>query len=583
MGDPETSPYVQSIVGTPLLSGSSTQPKGYAAEIDMQGVTLNLSAIAPGLTATLPDLRFVAPGTTLSPAAGTTAPVQISLNLIGADNATNPGNDITETPIPVQNHVSVTYGGTTLANNQFLFDTGAQITVISGALAKSIGLDLSNSNFTTTEEGVSGPMTLYGFIMKSLSMPTTAGGTLTLANVPVFVDEDLPSGLNGILGMNLFNTATALVYDPYASTGATFSVAFSLNGTRNSIAPQAATALTQAGLSFSDFLDGPTLTASPAELGTITGQVFADYNGNGVQDPKEPGLAGQTVYLDLNDDGKLDAGDVSTQTNAGGAFSLIDVEPGSYTLREVIPAGWTPTAPVKGAIAVSVGADFNTTASFGNQQVFTDPLTAFVSQLYGSVLSRAPDASGEQTWLSMLHQGTSESVVAQDLWYSAEHEADEVQAAYATLLNRAPGGAELNSWVRLMQGGWTMDQVTQAIIDSPEYLSPFTSPQLFLTNIYSDVLGRSLDVASEYSWEQLLFRDVRFSASWPTPFCTPQEADQHLVQLFYSSILHRAADPSGLASWTRMLMGGLMSSDQLAIALLSSPEYFADAHKLVTS
>jgi subtilisin-like proprotein convertase family protein len=49
------------------------------------------------------------------------------------------------------------------------------------------------------------------------------------------------------------------------------------------------------GLRFGDF-----------QLVTLSGTVFTDTNGNGVQDAGESGLAGQTVYLDQNQDAALD-------------------------------------------------------------------------------------------------------------------------------------------------------------------------------------------------------------------------------------------------------------------------------------
>ena len=111
VGTQNTSPSVESILGTPVLSGSAEAPDGYAAVVEMQGVTFDLSPLVAGLIVTLPDVRFAAPGTSLFPASGTTDPVRIPLTLVGSDNQTNPGNDISESPIPVQNDVSVSSSG----------------------------------------------------------------------------------------------------------------------------------------------------------------------------------------------------------------------------------------------------------------------------------------------------------------------------------------------------------------------------------------------------------------------------------------------------------------------------------------
>jgi hypothetical protein len=52
----------------------------------------------------------------------------------------------------------------------------------------------------------------------------------------------------------------------------------------------------------------------------------------------------------------LTSGDPSTQTDANGAYTFAVLRPGSYTVREVVPAGWTETAPAAGAQTVSLSS-----------------------------------------------------------------------------------------------------------------------------------------------------------------------------------------------------------------------------------
>ena len=57
---------------------------------------------------------------------------------------------------------------------------------------------------------------------------------------------------------------------------------------------------------------------------TVTGQVFIDANGDGTYDAGDAPLAGQTVYLDLNDSGVQTSVDPTTTTNASGVYSFAD-------------------------------------------------------------------------------------------------------------------------------------------------------------------------------------------------------------------------------------------------------------------
>jgi len=67
----------------------------------------------------------------------------------------------------------------------------------------------------------------------------------------------------------------------------------------------------------------------------------------------EPQLAGHTVFLDLNDNGILDAGESTTVTafddpatsdvNERGDYSFVDLTPGDYTVAWITPTGWQAT------------------------------------------------------------------------------------------------------------------------------------------------------------------------------------------------------------------------------------------------
>ena len=103
----------------------------------------------------------------------------------------------------------------------------------------------------------------------------------------------------------------------------------------------------------------------PAQYGTIAGSVFNDQTGSGQQQTGDFGLSGWTVQL-LNAGGQLVA---STQSGSSGNYTFSNVTPGSYTVQEVLPTGWTQTAGPSEKLIV----DPNTTATatFGNFQNIT--------------------------------------------------------------------------------------------------------------------------------------------------------------------------------------------------------------------
>jgi hypothetical protein len=86
-------------------------------------------------------------------------------------------------------------------------------------------------------------------------------------------------------------------------------------------------------------------TLIPAPAAEIHGTVYNDANANRQRNTGEAGLAGWTVYLDLNHDGRLDEGDPVTTSDASGAYSFTGLPAGTYTVMEVPPAGWFETSP----------------------------------------------------------------------------------------------------------------------------------------------------------------------------------------------------------------------------------------------
>jgi hypothetical protein len=77
----------------------------------------------------------------------------------------------------------------------------------------------------------------------------------------------------------------------------------------------------------------------------ITVFKYNDLNANGRYEPTqgEAPLSGVSVFLDTNNNGAADAGEAQLQTNAQGRAAFTNLEPGNYTVREVVPGGFSPS------------------------------------------------------------------------------------------------------------------------------------------------------------------------------------------------------------------------------------------------
>ena len=91
-------------------------------------------------------------------------------------------------------------------------------------------------------------------------------------------------------------------------------------------------------------------------MAAIRGVKWHDLDADGVRDAEEPGLAGVTVYVDLNGNGILDSGsepetvtaadDLGTPEDEAGTYEFAGIAPGSYQVREVAPPDYVATYPL---------------------------------------------------------------------------------------------------------------------------------------------------------------------------------------------------------------------------------------------
>ncbi len=94
--------------------------------------------------------------------------------------------------------------------------------------------------------------------------------------------------------------------------------------------------------------------------GQIYGVRFNDLDGDGVQDPNEPGLPGWTIFIDSNLNGKLDAGERSTVTDSAGRYTFVGLElDRTYSIGSQPQARWQTTLPVGGGEERLFLADFS--------------------------------------------------------------------------------------------------------------------------------------------------------------------------------------------------------------------------------
>jgi hypothetical protein len=117
----------------------------------------------------------------------------------------NPPPSEGDNPV-IQNVTARGPSNTDVADN-WIFDSGAQFTIISQSYASKLGIDLGDPVTSVTGLGVgSSFVTFDGYEINDIALPLSNGDRLLINDPIVFVPEDasLPAGLDAILGENLW-------------------------------------------------------------------------------------------------------------------------------------------------------------------------------------------------------------------------------------------------------------------------------------------------------------------------------------------------------------------------------------------
>ena len=227
-----------------------------------------------------------------------------------------------------------------------------------------------NSGDATPEEG--------DIVTFEITVTNNGSGTAT----SVFLTDFLPAGLtatadNGIVSQGSYDPATGIFGIGTLQVGE--SATLFLEGTVD--AGQGGNTITNTttaatGDQVDPSTNGDDLNESVdveapvvIQRGSISGTVFQDDNGNGIQDAGEVGIEGVTVTLTGTDDFGNPV-DITVVTDASGNYTFDNLNPGSYTVTQTQPAGFNDGAD-NGAPGSTVGNDQISNITLGAGEAVT--------------------------------------------------------------------------------------------------------------------------------------------------------------------------------------------------------------------
>src|SRR6185312_1632388 len=259
---------------------------------------------------------------------------------------TQPGT-IPSTTISGAYYSSVTTGNTSTFN--FGNAPASAVVLPTGTITGTIYNDANGNGIQNVGElGVSGiTVQVYSYATHSAltSVTTNSAGQYTVSNTPtggVAVFETIPSGTINTQPGTIPSTTISGAYYSSVTTGNTSTFNFGN-------APASAVVL-------------PT--------GTITGTIYNDANGNGIQNVGELGVSGITVQVYSY---ATHSALTPVTTNSAGQYTVSNTPTGGVAVFETIPSGTINTQPgtipsttISGAYYSSVTTGNTSTFNFGN-------------------------------------------------------------------------------------------------------------------------------------------------------------------------------------------------------------------------
>jgi hypothetical protein len=213
------------------------------------------------------------------------------------------------------------------------------------------------------------------------------------------------------------------------------------------------------------------------------------------------------------------------------------------------------TLRTEGLQTVTINDAANSLQVVATTKVVTQQQSAFIERLYLDLLDRHGEPAGLAYWNGLLNNGTPRAVIVAGFESSVEYRTIQIEGFYVTLLNRPSDPAGMTFFLNQTVSNLTLQEVKAIFFSSPEYYqSRGGSTNLgYLTALYHDQLGRTLDSVGQQFWLAALAgpttRDtVAFS------ILRSVESDANYIHGIYSEYLLRTADAPGLVFWSNNLV-----------------------------
>lgn len=277
--------------------------------------------------------------------------------------------------------------------------------------------------------------------------------------------------------------------------------------------------------------------------------------------------------------------------NAGGGYDIVQLD--GSTADFTVTTGnsnnvtLTSAADGVGQTAAITDAEFLTFTNGGSIALAHSDAEASALRLYEGLLGRDADATGAQHFTTQVDAGTSLTDIANQFLNSQEFGGavteGQINTLYTSILGRAADAGGSDTWEAIIANGGSLAQVASGIAGSVEAQQLDQSNGTFVRDLYTSVLGRPADDAGLDSWVSQLFNGTsrgEVAAGIVGSAEASAKADSTFIDNLYLTATGRASDEGGKATWTDILANGGTHAD-VAIGIVGSPEAVAHNDNVV--
>jgi len=252
---------------------------------------------------------------------------------------------------------------------------------------------------------------------------------------------------------------------------------------------------------------------------------------------------------------------------------LLERNPSTTEVASYINAADPSAYTTGGQIYLTQGAESVFLSKIFNSTEFQEPNiknSAYVTKLYQDIMGRFPDALGQAYWTSKLDSGATRASVANSFLASTEF---SIPTGFEGnhLLTAPPAASELwrNDLQSVVNGSpidltSAINHAFQALIGRAATQKEFNSAHQAAQSGLASSDSNFVTSAAQASILHNILGSAAFSNS------TPSNAD--FISNLYTNVLGRAADTVGAQFWTEQLQKGVSRSD-IATTFITSNEF----------